>query len=100
MVDEVCLTEKRVLINIKHKVFGNDEDSVIKHWTCSDPFDTKELKTQKIAQLNATAKKGWTHYFCALKNNNSASSKSFFTTYELLETLRIRMKLYFWDMDS
>lgn len=32
MVDEVCLTEKkRVLINIKHEVFGDDEVSVIKH---------------------------------------------------------------------
>lgn len=49
MVDEVSLTEKGVLINIKHKVFGDDEDLVIKHWTFSDPFDTKELKTQKIA---------------------------------------------------
>lgn len=47
----------RVLINVKHEVFGDDKDLVIKHWTWSDPFDTKELKTQKIAQLNATAKR-------------------------------------------
>lgn len=36
--------------------------------------------------------RGLNHYFCALKSDNSSNSKSFFTTYELLETLHIRKK--------